>query len=219
MGDANIMNKTEIRCIHRHTIESHPNCFKRGLIKRSDWWHDKRIGYLDIEASNLDANWGFMLSWCIKPRGEKAIYEDVVSQKDLIDFTFDKRITESLVEAMKQFDILVTYYGTGFDIPFIRTRALFNKTSFPEFGSIYHWDLYYKVRGKFKLHRNSLEVVTRFFGIEGKTHLSPEMMMKARYGDSKALKWLLHHNREDVIITEELHNLLWEHSKWIKKSI
>lgn len=208
-----------LRCIHRHTIEEHPNCFKKGLIRREDWWHDKKIGYLDIEANELKANWGFMLSWCIKPKDSDEILEDVITKDELFEFSFDKRITKSLIDAMKQFDILVTYYGTGFDIPFIRTRSIYNGISFPEYGSIYHWDLYYKVRSKLQLHSNRLEVATKFFGIEGKTHLEPAQMIRARYGDPDALAWLLHHNREDVIITQRLHDLLWEHSKWIRKSL
>jgi uncharacterized protein YprB with RNaseH-like and TPR domain len=213
------MTEKEPRCIHRHTIDSHPNCFRKGLIKREDWWHDLRIGYLDIEASNLKANWGIMLSWCIKPRGEKDIIESVITKDEIFNYNFDYRVTGELMDAMTDFDILVTYYGTGFDIPFMRTRALYHGFEFPEFGSIYHWDLYYKVRSKLKLHNNRLETATKFFDIEGKTHLEPEQMIRARYGDPESLKWLLHHNQEDVIILEKLHEKLWSHSKWIRKSI
>jgi uncharacterized protein YprB with RNaseH-like and TPR domain len=213
------MTKKELRCIHRHTIETHPNCFRKGLIKREDWWHDKRIGYFDIEASNLDANWGFVLSWCIKYRDEDKIVSDIISQEEIYNMTFDKRVMKTLIEELENVDILVTYYGTGFDIPYIRTRALLWDYEFPEFGSIYHWDLYYKVRSKLKLSSNSLGSATKFFGIEGKTHLSPDWFMKAKYGHKKALKELLHHNEEDVLILQRLHDKLWKHSKWIRKSI
>jgi uncharacterized protein YprB with RNaseH-like and TPR domain len=189
------------------------------LIKRDDWWHDKRIAYFDIEASDLTANWGMMLSWCIKYRGDDKIREGVITKKEIFDFKFDKRIFEELMEELKNVDILVTYYGTGFDIPFARTRTLYHGLEFPAYGSMYHWDLFYKVRSKLKTHRKSLEVVTKFYGIEGKTHLEPDMMFKAQYGHPEAMKQLLHHNREDVIILEKLHDLLWSHSKWIRTSI
>jgi len=209
----------ELRCIHRHTIETHPNCFRTGLIKRDDWWHDKKIAYFDIEASDLTANWGMMLSWCIKYRGDSKIIEGAITKKEIFDYKFDKRITSELMEELKNVDILVTYFGTGYDIPFTRTRALYHGLEFPAFGTIHHWDLFYKVRSKIKTHRKSLEVVTKFFGIEGKTHLEPQMLFLAQYGDKEAMKELLHHNREDVIILERLHNLLWSHSKWIRTSI
>ncbi len=213
------MTNRELRCIHRHTIKTHPNCFKKGLIKRDDWWHDKKIAYLDIEASDLNANWGMMLTWCVKYRNDKNIRKGVITKKEIFDCKFDKRIIKELMEELKNVDIVVTYYGTGFDLPFLRTRAIYYDIDFPAFGSIYHWDLYYKVRSKLKTHRKSLEVVTKFFGIEGKTHLEPEMLFKAQYGDKKAMKELVHHNEEDVNILETLHNKLWRHAKWIRKSI
>lgn len=212
-------NNTELRCIHRHTIETHPNCFKKGLMKRDDWWHNRTIAYLDIEASDLAANWGMMLSWCLKYRDNDEIKVGAITKKEIFDYEFDKRILDELMEELKNVDIVVTYYGTGFDIPFLRTRAIYYDLDFPAFGSIYHWDLYYKVKSKIKTHRKSLEVVTKFFGIEGKTHLEPEMLFLAQYGDEEAMKQLIHHNEEDVIILEELHNLLWRHAKWIRKSI
>jgi len=214
-----INGKKVLRCIHRHTIDTHPNCFQQGLIKREDWWHDKTIAYLDIEASNLDANWGFMLSWCIKYRDDDKIVSDIITQKELFEFKFDKRLVKTLIEELKNVDIVVTYYGTGFDLPFIRTRAMGYNIEFPEFGSVYHWDLYYKVRSKMKTHRKSLEVVTKFLGIQGKTHLESEWFMKAKYGNKNALKDLLHHNEEDVIILEKLHDRIWSYSKWIRTSI
>ena len=209
----------ELRCIHRHTAETHPNCFRTGLLKREYWWHDKTIAYFDIEASNLNTNWGIMLSWCLKYRGDDNIKEGVITKKEIFDYKFDKRIIQELLEEFKNVDILVTYFGTGFDNPFVRTRALYYGLEFPAFGTMYHWDLFYKVRSKLKTHRKSLEVVTKYYGIEGKTHLEPEMLFKAQYGDKKAMAELLHHNREDVIILEKLHDLLWSHSKWIRTSI
>jgi uncharacterized protein YprB with RNaseH-like and TPR domain len=209
---------SELRCIHRHTPEEHPGCFKKGKIKREDWWRDMRIGYLDIETSNLDADWGIILSWCIKPQGVDKVLYDVISKEELFNGKLDKRVVNSLLNAMKEFDILVTYYGTGFDLPFIRTRSGLSD-EFPAYGSIYHWDLYYKVRNKMKLSRNSLGNATKYLGIPGKTPMDGEMIMKARYGDKKALAELLVHNIGDVYITEKLHNKLKRFSKWIRTSI
>jgi len=111
---------SEQRCIHRHTIKTHPNCFRMGLIKY-DWWTNKRIAYLDIETSDLKADFGIVLSWCLKFKNEKFIYSDVITKKDIENRTFDKRIIESLLKELEKVDIVVTYYGTNFDIPFLRT--------------------------------------------------------------------------------------------------
>jgi len=213
--------KKVLRCIHRHTIETHPNCFRKGLIKRDDWWHNKRIAYLDIEATDLDANWGFMLSWCLKYQNDNKVRRGIITKKEIFNYKFDKRIIAELLKELENVDILVTYYGTKFDITFIRTRALYYgmDDEFPAYGEMYHWDLYYKVRNKFNLHSNKLAVACEFLGIKGKTPLTPEMIFLARYGESKALKKILEHNIGDVVILEELHNRLWRHAKWIRKSI
>ena len=208
----------ELRCIHRHTEKTHPNCFKNGLIKQ-DWWAGKRIGFLDIETTDLKADIGFMLSWCIKPLDEKKILFDMIDKKDMFNGVFDRGLTESLVDAMKSFDIIGTYYGTGFDIPFIRSRADYHRIDFPEFGSIYHWDLYFRVRSKYKLHRCSLAAITAFLDIPGKTPLDISVWFKAKYGDREALKNILEHNRQDVLILESLYKRIGKYSKWNRSSI
>jgi len=209
---------SEQRCIHRHTIKTHPNCFRMGLIKY-DWWTNKRIAYLDIETSDLKADFGIVLSWCLKFKNEKFIYSDVITKKDIENRTFDKRIIESLLKELEKVDIVVTYYGTNFDIPFLRTRAERWRLDFPKFGFIYHWDLYYKVKRLFATRRKSLGVITHFLGIDGKTPLDPEIWFIAKYGDTKALEEILEHNEQDVIILERLHKRIEEYTRWDKRSL
>jgi uncharacterized protein YprB with RNaseH-like and TPR domain len=209
---------SEQRCIHRHSIRTHPNCFRKGLIKY-DWYADKRIAYLDIETSDLKANFGIVLTWCLKIKNEKYIYSDVITKEDIDNRTFDKRIIKNLLDELETVDVVVTYYGTGFDIPFLRTRSEKWRLPFPKYGYIKHWDLYYKAKRLFSLHRKSLGVVTNFLGIAGKTMLDPELWFIAQYGDEKALKEILYHNQEDVIILEKLHKRIEEYSKWDKRSL
>lgn len=209
---------SEQRCIHRHTIKTHPNCFRKGLIKY-DWWADKRIAYLDIETSDLKADFGIVLSWCLKFKNEKFIYGDVITQKDIEDRTFDRRIVKELLDELENVDVVVTYYGTFFDIPFLRTRAEHWRLDFPKYGSIVHWDLYFKAKMLFQTHRKSLKVITHFLGIEGKTEMDPADWFMAQYGDAKALKEVLTHNEYDVVILEKLHKRIEDYTKWAKKSL
>jgi len=188
------------------------------LIKY-DWWADKRIAYFDIETSDLKADFGIVLTWCLKFRKEKHIYSGVITRKDIYDGVFDKKIIKELLDLLEDVDIIVTYYGTGFDIPFLRTRAERWRLDFPKFGEIYHWDLYYKVKRLFKTHRKSLGVITNFLGINGKTEIDPAIWFKAQYGDDKSLKEILNHNEHDVIILEKLHERLEDYTKWEKRSL
>lgn len=231
----------ELRCIHRHTFDEHPNCFYNGLVKTDKLWFIElgmKLAYLDIEASALEADFGFMISWAIKERGRNTYY-DFINKEDLFSFEFDKRIVKTLLTKLQEYDIIVTYYGSVFDIPFINTRALYygldpisnyytqisyKKTKNNELKikekivpAFYHWDLYYTVRNKLALSRNSLENVTSFFGIDGKTKLDRAILMKARYGDENSIKYIVDHNKQDVIILERLHNRLLKLQKWTKK--
>ena len=180
--------------------------------KRYKTGHELSIGYLDIESTGFSANIDLMLSWCIKGRGVKKVAGDVIKREEIMSNKQDKRITQSLVDEMNKYDVIFTYYGTRFDIPFIRTRALYHGIDFPMYRQKSHKDLYYVVRSKLKLHRSSLMAATEFFGIDGKTRIKPEYWQKARWGDKKSLKYVYEHNIADVEILEDLHRKLEEHA-------
>jgi len=222
-----------LRCIHRHTIEEHPSCFAKGLIKydfKDDreferltgvpWYQypDYKIGYLDIETDGLKADFSTMLSWAIKEKGG-AVTTDVITKAELFNGVYDKRLIKSCVDEMKKYAIIVTYYGTRFDIPYLRTKALHYDMEFPGYGELYHFDLYYTVKSKLNLSRKSLDNACDYLGIEGKTPISKDDWRKAKYGDPEALKEVLAHNIPDVEILEKLHDKLDFVRKWIRTSI
>lgn len=167
----------------------------------------ERVGFLDIESSNLVADFGFMLSWCIKDGDSKTIYQDVIKKSDINNYSKeeDARITASLIEAMKKFDRLVTYYGARFDIPFIRTRAHVSKLKFPGPNTIKHTDLWFHVRGKFRLSSNRLENASRvLIGKTDKTRVESKHWRRGQRGDQNSLSYILDHNQKDVLDLEKL---------------
>lgn len=98
----------DLRCIHRHTLDEHPSCFAKGLIKYEfkddrEWervtgipWYQYpgyRIGYFDIETDNLNADFGTVLSWCVKLKDDK-VTSSVVTKKELFNGTSDKRLVD-----------------------------------------------------------------------------------------------------------------------------
>jgi len=203
----------EGRCKHRHTYSEHPSCFVTEQLS------NLKEGYLDIETTGFEANYHHMLTWVIKVKGEKTYYTGEITKKDLESGRFDERICKELIDALNKFDVIYTYYGTGFDIPFMRARALRYSLPFPEFGYIQHKDLYYAVRRLLKLNRKSLEVATRFLGIPGKNHVLGEPWMLARIGDKKSLNYVMKHNKLDCEILEKLHDKLRPFFKATTKTI
>lgn len=184
------------------------------------WLDGVRIGFLDIETSNLKATVGIMLSWSLKLR-EGEVLNDWITRDEAIEREKqDQRIVQSLMDALDQVDMVVTYYGTGFDIPFIRSRALYwGIEDCLGHGDKHHLDLYYVARNKLKLHSNRLAVVTEFLGIEGKTKLPPETWNQARLGYADAMEYVVEHNDEDVLILERVYDRLKDYKKITRKSV
>jgi uncharacterized protein YprB with RNaseH-like and TPR domain len=201
-------------CRHGHKFISHFNCYMHELHVK------EKIGALDIEASNLDANFGVMLSWAIKVVEEDITYYDVLTLEDLEDGVVDKRIVETCVDTMLSFDRLVGHYSCRFDIPFIRTRAEYHHTYFPEYGLIYHSDVWMMAKKKLKLHSNRQDVVAECIQGENiKTRLHPQKWQDVQFGNSlkrkAALKYVLEHNLKDV---EQLEGNYLRLRKYVKET-
>lgn len=174
-----------------------------------------REGFLDIEASQLTASFGHTISWAIKERGGKVTH-DVLRHRSLAD---EKRLLRSLLRVLKKFDLIYTYYGTGFDVPFLRTRCMYHNLPFPEYMMLYHRDVYYMVRSRMNLHSKRLAVVAEFLGIPGKTRVDPAIWVAASFGDKKALKYILAHNIEDVRVLEAVYERVEPFTQGINRSI
>jgi len=212
LTQATIRERLRYRCRHRHDGISHRQCFEAAQS-------GERIGFLDIEATSLNASFGYMLSYCIKRQGGEVLKRPI-DVADIKAHRYDKALCQQFLEDINEFDRFVTYYGTGYDIPFIRTRCLTHNLDFPPIGSLFHSDLYYSVRGKLRLYRNRMEVACQQFGIESKGHrLNPSVWMDAQAGSKKAVAWVLEHNIEDVVSLEALWDKLGGHFKMNKTSV
>lgn len=192
---------SNLRCEHGHTMLEHYSCYDQ---------EPERVGFLDIESSNLDADFGQMLSWCIKPSDSKVIEHGLINKKDIFKSPAghaDQRIVRDLIKTLPTYDKVVTWYGARFDLPFIRTRAMTNRIEFPTYGSLVHKDLWFTCRGKFKLSSNRLENACRvLLGATQKTKIDPKNWHGALRGDAKSLAYILDHNKKDVLDLEKLYN-------------
>lgn len=192
---------------HRKTYLEHYNCYLKEVgIK-------ERIGFLDIESSNLKANFGFVFSYVIKSN-DGEYYKRLVTTQEIRSNTFDKNLLRQFIVDVRNFDRIVTYYGSRFDLPFLRTRCEYWHLDFPIFNEIKQTDLYEIIKYRFKFTRSSLGVACGFFNIAAKTHpMNTEQWMKANAGDKKALKFIMTHNIEDVDSTEALYKRVMKYSK------
>lgn len=194
---AELVERVNYRCGHGKTGITHPNCFDK------QYKQEEVIGYLDIECSNLAADFGIVLSYCIKyDKGD--VIKNVITPKEIKNGTFDKRLMQDLCRDIRKFNRIITFYGRRFDIPFLRTRCIYHKLDFPFHKEVYHTDAYFIARYKLRMHSNRLGVVAPFFGIKAKEHpLNGEVWLKCLSGDKKALAYTLTHNEEDVVSLEK----------------
>jgi len=225
------MNKSHIMWLNKNKCEAHgrpytehPNCYFQDLESgylNIPQGHEERIGFLDIEASNLKGTFGYMFSYCIKLLDGEVI-KRVVLPRDIKnnDQWLDRGLCIQFCKDVQQFDRLVVYWGKDwrYDVPFLRTRTLYWKQialrdgdteiaeqlSFPVHAELYVEDLYDTVKKKFRLHNNRLATFCRFMNIESKGHpLDPETWNRALAGHQDALDYIVTHNVEDVHSTEE----------------
>jgi uncharacterized protein YprB with RNaseH-like and TPR domain len=183
----------ENMCRHRHRYTRHFGCFL------SEHEVKERIAFLDIETSNLKADFGVVLCWDILD-DEDVIHKDWLTRSDVESGDEDRRIIQSCVAEMMQYDRICTHFGTYFDIPFIRSRCLANGIYFPgpEYP-IYHTDVWKMAKTKLCLHSNRQDAVAEFLhGKTIKTRLDHPAWRKAMFGEPEAMAKVVHHCDCDV---------------------
>ncbi len=209
-----IIRLAKQRCKHGHTYLEHYSCYE------TEQQDPEKIGFFDIEASNLKANFGIMLSYCIKERETDKIWYDVITKKDMESDILDRRIVKHCIEDMMRFDRVIGHYSTKYDIPFVRTRALSLGLYFPEFGQLNHTDVYYMARRLLCLSSNRQGVIAETLtGEDIKTRIDSKHWIPALQGKKEALDYILDHNMKDVLQLQKNYEILRVFTKNIKKSI
>ena len=108
-----IIRRSKWYCHHGHTALNHPRCYEDKFGK------EIKIGFADIEASNLTATFGIVYTYCIKELDGKII-KRAISLDDLYKGVFDKNLIAFFIEDTKRFTHLIWHYGVDrrFDLPF-----------------------------------------------------------------------------------------------------
>lgn len=207
----------EHTCI-RHNVAycHHPNCYEREYPNTE---HTENIGFLDIEATNLKADFGVMICYCIKPARRDKIIQRCVKPSELKK-SLDREVVAHLIQKLPYFDRIITHYGSRFDIPFIRSRALNLGLDFPAYKSNWQTDTWRIARQKLCISSNRLANIAKLLGVkEQKTPITSEHWLGALMGKKASLKYILEHCQKDVLILEEVYNKIWPFAPRSKTSI
>jgi len=206
-------------CKHSHRYTSHYNCYLKEKPEDSPFF--EKIAFLDLECSNLHADFGMIFSYALKEL-DGPIIGRVVTRREMLSEIFDRKLVEECVRDIKKFHRIVVHYGKPgrFDIPFLKTRAVLYGIEFPGYRDLYVEDTYDLAKRNLRLHRNRLESICEFFEIPAKAHkMSPKMWQKAQAGNEGSLQWIWEHNVEDVVSLEAVWKLLKDFSYRPRASI
>lgn len=179
-----------------------------------------KIGILDIETSGLQADFGHMLTYAILVRDVKTGKTEIrsayvnpqdheVARKAGNPDLVDARILKKLMSDIADIDYLVGHWFIGkrrHDIPFIRSRMAINRISgFPKHKMVRYGDTQRFSSQLHRLRSNSLASVADAYEISTKkTPIKTKDWKKATmFADTKAIRYILHHNINDVKITHK----------------
>lgn len=170
-----------------------------------------KVLFFDIEATNLSANFGFMLCFGYKWAGQKN--PTIISIRDFPDAfkkdcTTDKHVVEAAKGVMDQADMVVSWYGQRYDVPFIQTRLLAHnlKPLLP----VPHVDGWRIAKYQLKFNSNRLDTVQRSIpnSHHSKTPIENRHWVRAAAGHIPSIKYVEKHCRADIQVLEEVYNQL-----------
>jgi uncharacterized protein YprB with RNaseH-like and TPR domain len=163
-----------------------------------------KILFWDIETTHLKADFGTCL--CIGYKWAGAAKPKVISITDYeswdTDRTDDSGVIADFADVYRQAEIVVTYFGKRFDLPYINAKmAEYGQEFLPNTP---HLDLFFTVKSNLALSRKSLQNVGYHLGLSAeKTPVEGRIWKKAATGDPKSVKYIVDHCKADVLLLEE----------------
>ena len=162
-----------------------------------------KIAFTDGEMSNLAADYGQLLCACICEYAPKKPFYTNLRTFSLHDYKGkrwdDKQLAIEWKNALEEYDIVVTWNGVKFDIPFLNTRL--QRWDEQEVRVARHKDLMYTARYKLKLSNAKLDTVARFFrSPDQKSFLDPERWTMAMGGHKESYDYIIKHCKLDVAV-------------------
>ena len=157
-----------------------------------------RVVAYDIECTGLKADFAFLLCTAFgEVGGEKVKLLSLSDYGKTNLLSYEEKLVKDTAAELSKADILVSYYGKGFDRKFLNAKML--EYDLPPLPNIPEVDLYYTVKSNMAISRKSLQNVAYYINIEQtKTPVEGRLWKAAQAGNLKALRAIEKHNIADV---------------------
>jgi len=171
----------------------------------------EKVCFFDIETAGLTPNTYVFLCGMMFLEGDEFIFEQAFAR----DYDEEGGMLEYVRRKFEDFDVLVTYNGRTFDVPFVRTRMAVNRIDFEE--SFHHVDLLAFARRAYSgvLDNCKLQTVEFHLRSQERTGDIPGSRIPAAYhafvrtGEAGMMARVLYHNQMDLLTMAILYNQLW----------
>ena len=164
----------------------------------------------DIEATQLNADLGSCLCASVKPYGKKPYTFRVKAVGN------DVKVVRDLKDALEEYHCWLTYYGKGFDLPFINTRLL--KWGYPPIDGRHHIDLFFTLKANTKMSSKGLGRFASLLGTDDqKMGVSQNVWSEMGYSLGKHMPTMVRRCESDTAVLEGLYDRTKHLIKEIKR--
>lgn len=171
----------------------------------------------DIETTNLTADFSILLTATIKPYGcPPTVFRADDYPAWYKDRKNDSEICEDIANELGKHAVVVTHYGSGFDIPYLRAKMI--KYGLNPLPPMYGVDTYRLAKANLRVSSKRLENLCRYFELGSKSGVEGNLWLEAGVNGSRvAMDSVLAHNVQDVVLLERLAAMLFPYSKNLRR--
>jgi len=172
----------------------------------------------DLETTNLKADFSVILCAAIKPYGGDTIIwrADDYPAWQKGDRADDSEIVADIAKELSKHAVVISHYGTGFDIPYLRAKMI--HYGLPPLPPMFHFDTYGVAKRNILVSRRRLDALAEYFNLGSKSPVEGSLWLAAGMNGSKeAMDKIVKHNIVDVELLERLAGITLPYMKSMKK--
>ncbi len=180
-------------------------------LRRSTGFAPNRTLFLDLETQGLH-NAPLFLIGLLRVEAEGALWcHQLLARSD----EEEASVVEAFCEMLRETRLVVTFNGSGFDLPMLRARAAAHGIPLPRIAA--HLDLLLEARSRYRRHLPDCKLQTLERSLCGRARaddipgaeIPPAYREFVRTGDASRLADILRHNLLDLATTAELLARFW----------